>query len=101
GVDDNMGTRIFSLATYLSDVELSPLNHTSRVICYLDQLSLAPGRYHLSLSAGTPHNTMIDAIENAVSFEVVADDFFGNGRIMSSGFGKVMVRSHWETTPLN
>src|SRR6266540_4236543 len=101
GVDDNMGTRIFSLATYLSDVELSALKRTSRVMCYLDQLSLAPGRYHLSLCAGTRQNAVIDTIENAVSFEVVADDFFGNGRIMPAGFGKVMVRSHWEAIPLN
>ena len=101
GVDDSMGTRIFSLATYLSDVELSALKRPSRVMCYLDQLSLAPGRYHLSLCAGTRPSAVIDAIENAVSFEVVADDFFGNGRIMPAGFGKVMVRSHWEAIPLN
>jgi lipopolysaccharide transport system ATP-binding protein len=101
GVDDNMGVRIFSLATYLSDVELSALKQPSRVMCHLDQLSLAPGRYHLSLCVGTSQNAVIDTIENAVSFEVVADDFFGNGRIMPAGFGKVMVRSRWEAIPLN
>jgi lipopolysaccharide transport system ATP-binding protein len=101
GVDDNMGTRIFSMATYLSDVELAPLKQASKVTCFVDQLSLAPGRYNLSLSAGTHHNTLIDAIDNAISFDVVADDFYGNGRVISSGLGKILVRSYWEATPLN
>jgi lipopolysaccharide transport system ATP-binding protein len=101
GVDDSLGTRIFSLATYLSDAVLVPLKQPSRVICSIDQLSLAPGRYHLSLSAGTIRNMLMDAIENAVSFEVAADDFFGNGRSIPAGLGKTLVRSRWESSPLN
>lgn len=100
GVDDSLGMRVFSLATYLSDVSLSPLKQPSKVTCYLDQISLEPGRYHLSLSAGTHRNTLIDMIENAVSFEVVPDDFFGNGLAIPAGLGRVLVRSRWEAGSL-
>ena len=100
GVDDWMGSRIFSITTYFSSSELPSLEHPCRVICHIDEIPLAPGRYTLSLSAGTPHNPLIDALDNAMSFDVESVDFFGNGRIPDPGLGRVLVRSRWETEEL-
>ncbi|HEY8223909.1 MAG TPA: Wzt carbohydrate-binding domain-containing protein, partial [Pyrinomonadaceae bacterium] len=99
GVDDWMGSRIFSITTYFSDSELPSLESACRIICHLDEIPLAPGRYTLSLSAGTSHNTVIDALDSAVSFDVESVDFYGNGRIPDPGLGRVLVRSRWETQP--
>jgi lipopolysaccharide transport system ATP-binding protein len=98
GVDDSGGLRIFSLATYLSNSTLPPLRTPCKVVCSVDELALAPGRYYLSLSAGDLHNTLIDAIDHAVAFDVEAGDYFGNGRTSTPGLGRVMVRSAWKAT---
>ena len=97
GVDDWMGTRIFSITTYFSDSELPSLEHPCKVNCYVDELSLAPGRYSLSLSAGTSHDRLVDRLENAITFDVDPVDFFGNGRIPDPSYGRVLVRSRWDT----
>ena len=100
GVDDWMGSRIFSLTTYFSDSELPSLEKPCVVSCHLDELPLAPGRYTLSLSAGNLHNPTIDALDNAVSFDVDSVDYYGNGRTPEAAFGRILVRSRWESNHL-
>jgi lipopolysaccharide transport system ATP-binding protein len=100
GLHDCMGATVFTLATYLSDSPLPELKEPCRVLCHLDEVPLVPGRYTLSLSAGTYHNRFIDGLDHAVTFDVEPDDFFRNGRIPSSTLGTVLVRSRWETGKL-
>jgi lipopolysaccharide transport system ATP-binding protein len=97
GVHDWMGSTVFSVATYFSESELPPLDQPCRVICQLDEIPLAPGRYTLSLSAGTSNQPLIDAIDSALSVDVEPVDFFGNGRIPHPSHGRVLVRSRWES----
>ena len=94
GVDDGFGTRIFSVATYLSSSRLRPLLEPCKVTCLIDELALEPGRYTLSLSAGTPQNTLLEALDQPIAFDVEASDFYGNGRV-PTGLGRVLVRSRW------
>ena len=96
GVEDSQGSRIFAVATYLANSQLPPLQEPCRVICHIEELILAPGRYILSLSAGDPYNTLMDRLECAVSFEVDHGNYFGNGRNVTAGLGKILVRSRWE-----
>jgi lipopolysaccharide transport system ATP-binding protein len=96
GVEDCMGKRVFTLATYLSASQMPALDGPCRVRCHLDEVPLVPGRYTLSLAAGTYHNRELDALDHAVTFEVEPDDFFRNGRIPGSTLGTVLVRSRWE-----
>jgi lipopolysaccharide transport system ATP-binding protein len=95
GFDDWMGTRIFSLATYLSDSQLPPLSESARVTCSIDAINLAPGHYVMSLSAGTIGETLIDNLVHALAFDVEAGDFYGNGRAASRDLGIIHVRSRW------
>jgi lipopolysaccharide transport system ATP-binding protein len=95
GVDDWMGTRVYSLATYLSSCRLPPLRQATTVVCQVEELALPPGRYYVTLSAGNAHHLRIDQLDHAVSFEVEPNNFFGNGRMVHSGYGKVLVRSQW------
>jgi lipopolysaccharide transport system ATP-binding protein len=98
GVDDWMGSRIFSLTTYFSDSELPSLEKPCRVSCRIDEVPLAPGRYTLSLSAGNLQNPYIDALENAMSFDIDSVDYYGNGRVPEASFGRVLVRSRWASS---
>ncbi len=100
GVDDWMGVRLFSVATYLSDSPRLTVSERCTVTCAIDSLALAPGRYYLSLSAGTMHNTLMDALDRAVSFEVQPTDYYGCGRLAAPSLGKVLVRSRWTSAPL-
>jgi lipopolysaccharide transport system ATP-binding protein len=95
GVNDSLGNRIFSVTTYFSDSELPPLETLCRVTCHLDNVPLAPGRYTLSLSAGTAQNHLVDNLEDAVSFDMESVDFYGNGRGPEARFGRTLVRSRW------
>jgi lipopolysaccharide transport system ATP-binding protein len=95
GVNDSMGTRLFSLLTYSLDASLPPLRTPCRVICQIDELPLAPGRYSLSLSVGTFRDPLMDNLENAVFFDVEAGDFFGSGKTQPARLGGVLVRSRW------
>ena len=95
GVNDWMGTRIFSITTYFSDSSLPSLDYRRRVICEIDSLPLAPGRYTLCLSLGNAGNLLIDNLENAVAFDVESVDFYGNGRVPEASFGRVLVHSRW------
>jgi lipopolysaccharide transport system ATP-binding protein len=96
GFDDNLGTRLFTVGTHLSDSP--PLNpaETPCIRCRIDQIPLLPGRYWLTLSAGPIHRPATDAIERALSLEVVETDFFRAGRFPPPNDGKFLVRSHWK-----
>jgi lipopolysaccharide transport system ATP-binding protein len=100
GVEDSQGSRIFAVATYLANSQLPPLRGPCKVTCHIEELILAPGRYILSLSAGEPDNTLLDALECAVAFEVDQGNYFGNGSNVTAGLGKILVRSRWEKTDL-
>ncbi|HJT77939.1 MAG TPA: ABC transporter ATP-binding protein [Gemmataceae bacterium] len=105
GVHDWMGMRIFTVATYLSNSSLPPLEGPSTFRCHVDELPLVPGRYALSFHLGHYHEHcldgqeyagLLDVLDHAVSFEVEPSDFFGTGRIPKAGLGRTLVRSRWE-----
>jgi lipopolysaccharide transport system ATP-binding protein len=95
GVDDWVGTRIFSLLTRNAGVQLAPSTGSFKVICQINELPLVPGQYTLSLSVGTVHETLLDALDNAVAIRVEAGDFFGSGKLPAANLGRVLVRSEW------
>jgi lipopolysaccharide transport system ATP-binding protein len=95
GVDDWVGARVFSLLTRNTSVLLVPSAASFKVVCQINELPLVPGQYTLSLSAGTTHETLLDALDNAVTFRVEAGDFFGSGKLPAANLGRVLVRSEW------
>lgn len=98
GVDDILGCRLFTAATYLSDSLPSPDRTMRRLRCTLDELPLCPGRYCLTLNAGPRHNVWADMIDQALWFEVIGTDFYGNGRLPNPDWGRLLVRSDWSET---
>jgi lipopolysaccharide transport system ATP-binding protein len=91
GFEDTFGSRLFTAATYLSPAT----GRGRQVRCRLHELPLAPGRYALTLNAGPQANFWADMIDQAVWFDVVGTDFYGNGRIPNAEWGRILVRSEW------
>jgi lipopolysaccharide transport system ATP-binding protein len=96
GFDDSLGCRLFTLATYLSRFGLVDCRRGRTVVCRLDQLPLCPGRYGLTLNAGPLHGAWTDVIDQAASFDVMAADFYDNGKLPNPDWGRFLVRSEWE-----
>lgn len=95
GVDDTLGQRLWTAATYLTDTFAGPDRAMRRFQCRIDELHLAPGRYALSFNAGPREWVWKDFVEQAVWLDVHASDYYGNGRLPKSEWGALLVRSHW------
>jgi len=95
GFEDMLGCRLSTVATYLTDSWSPDGSQPRRVICRVDQLPLTPGRYSISLNAGPLEWPWTDFIDQAVWFDVLANDFYGNGRIPSADWGRFLARSRW------
>jgi lipopolysaccharide transport system ATP-binding protein len=99
GIDDMLGCRLLTAATYLSDSLPAPDRTMRRFRCTINELPLCPGRYALTLNAGPRTNVWTDMIDQALWFDVAATDFYGNGRMPNSDWGRVLIRSDWEASP--
>jgi lipopolysaccharide transport system ATP-binding protein len=98
GLDDALGTRLFTVATNFSEAGWLRLeNGLQRVVCELDQLPLAPGQYSLSFFVGPLYKPVLDAVEHGISLEVLPTDFYGSGRMPHPTQGRFLVRSRWAT----
>jgi lipopolysaccharide transport system ATP-binding protein len=96
GVDDSLGARLVTAATYLCD---SPPDGwpVHRYRCRIEELPLTPGRYSLTLNAGPLHAAWADMIDQAVWLDVAPANFYGNGRMPSPDWGRFLVRSRWDS----
>jgi lipopolysaccharide transport system ATP-binding protein len=65
------------------------------LLCRIDELPLAPGRYSLTLNAGPQGGQWADVIDQALWFEVVPTDFYGNGKLPNPDWGRCLIRSRW------
>jgi lipopolysaccharide transport system ATP-binding protein len=97
GFEDTFGRRLLTAATYLSASSRPMLSRPSRAVCQIPALPLAPGHYYLTLNAGPSHARWTDVIDQAASIEVTAADYYGNGRLPNPDWGRVLIRSQWET----
>ncbi|MCE7948238.1 MAG: ABC transporter ATP-binding protein [Chloroflexi bacterium CFX4] len=99
GFADSSGTRIFNLVSAYTKTGSSvpDLQGNCAICCRIDQLPLLPGRYSVSVSAGSQAEPLQDAIEDAFFLDVEAGDFFKTGNLPSVNWGKVLVQSEWES----
>jgi lipopolysaccharide transport system ATP-binding protein len=95
GFDNSTDGRVFSVTTNFSKTRLPPISGICRIICTIADLPLAPGHYRLSLSAGTFHHPLMDALDSAITLSVAPSDFFGSGGLPNASLGNVLVRSEW------
>jgi lipopolysaccharide transport system ATP-binding protein len=79
GIDDNLGQRMLSLQTPLTNPVLRRLEEPCVLECVVESLPLAPGDYWVKLGFAAPPEE-IDEIERALRFTVTEGDLFGAGR---------------------
>lgn len=100
GVDSLRYGRICSFATFLSSLDTPLRVGSDNVIrCSTGPVPLAPGYYSLSLSAGTPANKLIDAIDEACVIEIAPPKFLESRVNSYDNMGSVAIDTYWQTIP--
>jgi hypothetical protein len=94
-IEDMLGVRLFTLGTFHAGRPLPRLRGPRKLLCRVDDLSLAPGRYAISLLAGPLHQLRTDMVNHAAWLDVSDGDFYGNGRPPEATRGRFLVRSKW------
>src|SRR5262249_482674 len=69
-IEDNLGPRILTIASYFQDGSLSTIEKQCRVICTVPQLRLGTGNYLVSASIGTKYQGLLDSVDGGAWFEV-------------------------------
>ncbi len=95
-VSDAAGCRLFTVGTFLA--KAGPVNMPGDlVVCRLESVNLAPGRFSLDLFAKPLYATApTDHIDGAAHFDVLPVDYYGNGRSPERTLGPYLVRSEWD-----
>jgi len=95
GIDDSLGRRIFTVSSQYSNSDFPALDRPVTAVCTIPDLCLLPGRYSMSICAGTSYDWCLDLVVNVACFDVHASDYFGTGRMPPQDLGAVLVKSQW------
>lgn len=98
-IKNNYGQPVLTGATWFIDSDFRSIPHLGVFSCHFKSLPLAPGTYivHLycDVQAEGAFGSSKDAAEritNAGTFEVIAEDVFGTGRMVNSDHGNVIIK---------
>ncbi len=95
GVNTLLGERLFTVGTYFSNSELTPLSRSWSVVCEIPELTLVPGQYSMKVALGNGGIRNLLEIDDVLQFQVIAGDFFGTGRLPNATQGHFLVQSKW------
>jgi lipopolysaccharide transport system ATP-binding protein len=94
-VKTNYGAPVFCASDRFCDqlISCDPLEHGT-VVCTIEKIPLMPGSYTIDLYFGDA-NGDIDVIFEATSFEVLAADVTGSGRLPPASGGPIYCDAKW------
>jgi len=95
-VTNGAGDRMFTIDSGFQAQPLPGIDRTGTIYCTLPEIPLRPGRYTVHLGFGV-HSRSTEVIEEAASFHVTPDDFFGVGKLTPERYGAFLVRGSWTT----
>jgi lipopolysaccharide transport system ATP-binding protein len=98
-IEDNLGRRITTLASYFQPQTISDIEGACRARVRLEKLNLAPGFYLISVSLATKYGGLLDAIYAVAWFEVDWRNNFGTGENYLPVHGPVLMPSQWDISP--
>lgn len=93
-IDDHLGRRISTLATYLHPNNIEHVSEPCSVRCIIPKLALGSGRYLISLSF-SGNQVALDHIDHAAWFDIEWDNNYGNGHPYHSVYGPVLFPARW------
>jgi lipopolysaccharide transport system ATP-binding protein len=94
-IEDHIGQRITTVASYFQNDALPDIERACRVRCALP-VRLGSGRYLLSVSIANKYQGMIDGLHHAAWFEVIWRNNFDNGEAYDPVYGPSLTPSNWE-----
>ena len=95
GFNTSMGQRLCTLSTYFSDVNFPTIYGETDIICDIPAPNFAPGEYFVKIAiSDSAVGNLID-VDNALKFQIIPSDYFGNGRIPNNKQGQVVMCSNW------
>jgi lipopolysaccharide transport system ATP-binding protein len=97
-IEDSMGRRITTVATWFQGSNLADFDRPCRVRCTIPRLDLGAGRYAISVGVGDrdfEQTGALDTLESVAWFEVVWNDHFRNGAPFHAYYGPVLTLSEW------
>jgi len=95
-IEDHLGRRILTAASYFSGKSLPDFDGPTKVICNLPQLNLGSGKYLISVSIATKYTGLLDLVDSAASIEIGWRNNYGSGEPYFAVYGPVLVESDWE-----
>jgi len=94
-IEDHLGRRITTAATYLSQTPPFDVEGQIDVECQIERILLGEGRYFITVAISTKEAGLLDWAENAVSFDVAWFDRYKNGEPYGHWYGPVLTDSRW------
>jgi lipopolysaccharide transport system ATP-binding protein len=87
------GQRLCAMSTHLTGQQFTSLPEAGEIVCQMPRLPVAPGLYTLTYVIEAKGRT-VDKMYGAVSFEVIAADFYGSGRTLEHA-GSFLIDHCW------
>jgi lipopolysaccharide transport system ATP-binding protein len=100
-IDDELGGRICTLASFFGSSKIPVLGADSVVRCTIPRLDLGPGNYQLTFAVGDSSGQWLDIVANAAGFTVEWTNGFKNGELYHRAYGPVVKASEWELLDQN
>jgi lipopolysaccharide transport system ATP-binding protein len=94
-IEDSIGRRIMTMASYFGDTKLPTLADRCVVTCFLGALQLGAGTYFLSVSIAEKAEGLLDSLNSAARFDVEWRNNYGNGEPYHPVYGPVLRTSTW------
>lgn len=93
------GAPVFAVsAWWCRDVSDRAPASRGRIVCTIDELRLMPGTYTLDLRLADAAE-FLDVVTDAISFDVVAADLNGTGRLAPPSFGPMFCAATFKSVP--
>lgn len=89
-IKNNFGQPVLTGATWFVDSDFRTIPASGIFSCQFRSLPLAPGDYIVHLYCNV-QNEVSERITNAGTFEVIAEDVYGTGRMLHDDHGNVIV----------
>jgi lipopolysaccharide transport system ATP-binding protein len=90
-INNNYGQAVLSAATYFIDSDFRSIPQCGVFTCHFNLLPLSPGTYILHLYCSV-QDDMAERITNAGTFEVIAEDVYGTGKMVNKYHGDVIIK---------
>ena len=94
-VEDYLGRRLFTVASYFGSTPFPDLEGEQRVRCVIPTLNLGVGRYLFSVSLSQKGPGHLDSVDRAGWFEVEWSNSYGNGEAYTPAYGPSLCESTW------